>query len=80
MVVYNDAKWNLEKRFSDFAQLDSELDDHFKSNESVQVFTSRIVARFFRSYSMVSFKRAKFVPCKLFLRDENHDRRNNPTL
>ena len=37
VVVYNDAKWNLEKRFSDFAQLDSELDDHYKSNESVQV-------------------------------------------
>ena len=37
VVVYNDAKWNLEKRFSDFAQLDSELDEHFKSNESVQV-------------------------------------------
>jgi hypothetical protein len=36
-VVYNDAKWNLEKRFSDFAELDAALDEAFKNNEDVTV-------------------------------------------
>jgi len=35
VVVYNDAKWNLEKRFSDFAELDAQLDEAFKNNEDV---------------------------------------------
>ena len=35
VVVYNDAKWNLEKRFSDFAELDAALDEAFKNNEDV---------------------------------------------
>ena len=37
MVVYNDEKWNLEKRFSDFAELDSALDEEYKSNEDIVV-------------------------------------------
>lgn len=37
VVVFNDEKWSLEKRFSEFAALDEELDDHFKSNENVQL-------------------------------------------
>jgi hypothetical protein len=37
VVVYNDAKWNLEKRFSDFAELDAQLDEAFKNNEDVVV-------------------------------------------
>lgn len=35
VVVYNDAKWNLEKRFSDFAELDGQLDEEFKNDEDV---------------------------------------------
>lgn len=35
--MYNDAKWNLEKRFSDFAELDAQLDEAFKNNEDVVV-------------------------------------------
>lgn len=33
VVVYNDAKWNLEKRFSDFAELDSALEEATKNDE-----------------------------------------------
>ena len=36
VVVYNDAKWNLEKRFSDFAELDSALEEATK-NDEIQV-------------------------------------------
>jgi hypothetical protein len=36
-VVYNDDKWNLEKRFSDFAELDKQLDEIYKGDSSVQV-------------------------------------------
>lgn len=37
VVVYNDAKWNLEKRFSDFSELDTLMEDTFKNNEDVTV-------------------------------------------
>jgi hypothetical protein len=37
VVVYNDEKWNLEKRFSEFADLDSALDEQYKSNEDIVV-------------------------------------------
>lgn len=33
VVVYNDAKWNLEKRFSDFAELDAALDEAQKNGD-----------------------------------------------
>jgi hypothetical protein len=36
VVVYNDAKWNLEKRFSDFAELDAALEEATK-NDEIQV-------------------------------------------
>jgi hypothetical protein len=36
-VVYNEEKWNLEKRFSDFAELDRKLDEAFKGDQNVQV-------------------------------------------
>ncbi|KAJ1474061.1 hypothetical protein T484DRAFT_3292674 [Baffinella frigidus] len=35
VVVYNDEKWNLEKRFCEFAELDSALDEEYKSNEDI---------------------------------------------
>lgn len=35
-VVFNDAKWNLEKRFSEFAELDKQLDEIYKGDSSVQ--------------------------------------------
>ena len=46
VVVYNDAKWNLEKRFSDFAELDAALDEAQKNGDfgDAQV-TSSIRAR-----------------------------------
>jgi hypothetical protein len=37
VVVYNDAKWNLEKRFSDFAELDAALDTYFEKDEDTTV-------------------------------------------
>jgi hypothetical protein len=43
-VVYNDAKWNLEKRFSDFAELDAALDEAFKNNEDVVVRRACLVS------------------------------------
>jgi hypothetical protein len=42
VVVYNDAKWNLEKRFSDFAELDGQLDEEFKNDEDVTVCSPRL--------------------------------------
>jgi len=33
VVCWNDAKWNLEKRFSDFAALDAQLDKAQKSGD-----------------------------------------------
>mmetsp|Transcript_26761 Transcript_26761/g.41868 ORF Transcript_26761/g.41868 Transcript_26761/m.41868 type:complete len:160 (-) Transcript_26761:98-577(-) len=35
VVVYNDAKWNLEKRFSEFAELDSRLDELYKNDDNI---------------------------------------------
>jgi len=37
VVVYNDSKWNMEKRFSDFAALDEALDELYKGEEDVQL-------------------------------------------
>jgi len=37
VVVYNEAKWNLEKRFSDFSELDTAMEDEFKNDEDVTV-------------------------------------------
>jgi len=37
VVVYNDAKWNLEKRFSEFAELDSRLDELYKNDDNIVV-------------------------------------------
>ena len=47
VVVYNDAKWNLEKRFSDFAELDAALDEAQKNGDfgDAQV-TCSILVRF----------------------------------
>ena len=46
VVVYNDAKWNLEKRFSDFAELDAALDTYFEKDEDTTVrLTSQCASR-----------------------------------
>eukprot|EP00281_Chroomonas_sp_CCMP1168_P020935 CAMPEP_0206229826 /NCGR_PEP_ID=MMETSP0047_2-20121206/9910_1 /ASSEMBLY_ACC=CAM_ASM_000192 /TAXON_ID=195065 /ORGANISM="Chroomonas mesostigmatica_cf, Strain CCMP1168" /LENGTH=144 /DNA_ID=CAMNT_0053653163 /DNA_START=199 /DNA_END=633 /DNA_ORIENTATION=- len=37
VVVFNDAKWNLEKRFSEFAALDEALDDLYKADDDIQL-------------------------------------------
>mmetsp|Transcript_23369 Transcript_23369/g.46913 ORF Transcript_23369/g.46913 Transcript_23369/m.46913 type:complete len:161 (-) Transcript_23369:178-660(-) len=34
-VVFNEKKWSLEKRFSEFAELDSQLDEAFKSDDDI---------------------------------------------
>mmetsp|Transcript_22263 Transcript_22263/g.56162 ORF Transcript_22263/g.56162 Transcript_22263/m.56162 type:complete len:233 (-) Transcript_22263:130-828(-) len=36
-VMYNDDKWNMEKRFSDFAELDKQLDEIYKGDSKVQL-------------------------------------------
>lgn len=36
-MVFNDDKWNLEKRFSDFAELDRQLDEIYRGDTKVQV-------------------------------------------
>eukprot|EP00961_Rhodomonas_salina_P117306 1579150-Rhodomonas_salina.1 len=33
-VVFNEKKWSLEKRFSEFAELDSQLDEAFKNDDN----------------------------------------------
>ena len=44
VVVYNDAKWNLEKRFSDFAELDAALDTYFEKDEDTTVGLAQLSA------------------------------------
>jgi hypothetical protein len=36
-VMYNDEKWNMEKRFSEFAELDRQLDEIYKGDSKVQL-------------------------------------------
>ena len=52
VVVYNDAKWNLEKRFSDFAELDAQLDEAFKNNEDVVVCCRASIAGYRDSFAL----------------------------
>ena len=44
VVVYNDAKWNLEKRFSDFAELDAALDTYFEKDDDTTVRLAQLSA------------------------------------
>merc|ERR1719263_2494798 len=63
VVVYNDAKWNLEKRFSDFAELHAALDEAFKNNEDVTLpeFPPK---KYFGSLSPALIKESEVLQCR----------------
>jgi len=57
-VVFNEKKWSLEKRFSEFAELDNLLDDQFKNDDNI-VLPEFPPKKFFGSLSPALIKERK---------------------